>query len=528
MTHVIFARVQPEEVRINETYRHEQTLGRTVLVPTAQAPTGQISVAVSYDGYQSFTRQAQADVRHQWWRLQPRPLATTAPSRLRRVISPLSQRVTATHHRVIHLVRRRQPGTPAAVSVPTPPADALMGHLLLDNYGRTNLGAGFDLENSFGALPLRVPIHGDGLDNLHQLLDDRCAAKLTFDYVPQTLAVRPLQMTVEMSDSTTPAWPPATASQQDVLTFLSQTAQTAEASDLVRFSFQVELHLPRTSLPAGQIVTIKQMWLEWPQPLSVPHQVARLMLGGKTAEAEAPAPVPDLVYNPSKRHLAWGGVVLSVHPTPARPDLITLVSPPMHLISQRPADLYQVDSLDGEVEIELPGLLLSGLQTFYYDGIGRRLDQVKQEKISCLLLHFKLILADLFAQRQVLLYRQAHVPNAGLRGLRLPELETHLADSSFRITRVVANRVAGNDWQTVFGVEPRARPQSLQAWVVLGGRRSTATRGNSLYSLTTVTHSELDIQLHCLSSAEHLETALTLNRLQTALIAHFEQMGAEQ
>ncbi|MGB2773480.1 MAG: hypothetical protein WBF31_14265, partial [Anaerolineae bacterium] len=92
MTHVIFARVQPEEVRINETYRHEQTLGRTVLVPTAQAPTGQISVAVSYDGYQSFTRQAQADVRHQWWRLQPRPLATTAPSRLRRVISPLSQR----------------------------------------------------------------------------------------------------------------------------------------------------------------------------------------------------------------------------------------------------------------------------------------------------------------------------------------------------------------------------------------------------------------------------------------------------
>ena len=122
--------------------------------------------------------------------------------------------------------------------------------------------------------------------------------RLTFDYVPQTLAVRPLQMTVEMSDSTTPAWPPATASQQDVLTFLSQTAQTAEASDLVRFSFQVELHLPRTSLPAGQIVTIKQMWLEWPQPLSVPHQVARLMLGGKTAEAEAPAPVPDLVYNP--------------------------------------------------------------------------------------------------------------------------------------------------------------------------------------------------------------------------------------
>ncbi|MFZ1711411.1 MAG: hypothetical protein WAW20_22725, partial [Anaerolineae bacterium] len=190
--------------------------------------------------------------------------------------------------------------------------------------------------------------------------------------------------------------------------------------------------------------------------------------------------------------------------------------------------LYQVDSLDGEVEIELPGLLLSGLQTFYYDGIGRRLDQVKQEKISCLLLHFKLILADLFAQRQVLLYRQAHVPNAGLRGLRLPELETHLADSSFRITRVVENRVAGNDWQTVFGVEPRARPQSLQAWVVLGGRRSTATRGNNLYSLATVTHSELDIQLHCLSSAEHLETALTLNRLQTALIAHFEQMGAEQ
>ena len=78
-----------------------------------------------------------------------------------------------------------------------------------------------------------MPIHGDGLDNLHQLLDDRCAAKLTFDYVPQTLAVRPLQMTVEMSDSTTPAWPPATASKQDLLTLLSQTAHHAAASDLL-------------------------------------------------------------------------------------------------------------------------------------------------------------------------------------------------------------------------------------------------------------------------------------------------------
>ncbi len=522
MTNVIFARVQPEEVRISETYRHEQTLGHTVLVPTAQAPTGQISVAVSYDGFRSFTRQAQADVRHQWWRLQPRTAVTTAPSRLRRAVSALSQQTTAARRRVVRLIRRRPPATPDAEVPPAPPTDALIGHLLLDNYSRTDLGARFDLDNNFGALPLRALIQGDGLDDLHQLLEDRCAANLTFDYAPQTLAIRPLQMTVEMSDSEAPGCPAATASAQDVLTFLSQAGQVVETQDLLRFSFQVELHLPLTSLPAGQIVKIRQMWLEWPQPLSVMHQVARLTLGGRTAPQETPALAPDLVYDSSKRRLAWGGVTLSMCPTPARPDLICLVSPPMHLISLRPADLYQVDSLDGEVEIELPGLLLSGLQTYYFDGIGRRADHVVQKKISRLILHFKLILADIFAQRQALVYRRAYVPNAGLRSLRLAELKTHLSDSSFRMTRDPQRRAAGNEWQIVFSVEPIAKPLSLQVWVVLDGR--STPRADHYLGLTTSTYNELSIHfLYCLSSSDHQETGSTLNRLQSALIAHFEQ-----
>lgn len=536
MSDVIFARVQPDEVHLRETYRYEQTLGRTNLVTTAQAPSAQIQLVVSYDGYQSFTRQAYADVRRQVGRLARPPLAKAAPSRLAQVAAAVRRQAKEAWLRLLRLPPSRVTATnaapppataanaaPAAVTAATPPHDALMGHLLFDAYARTDLESRFGLYERYGALPLRVPL----LDDRQQLIADHHVARITFDYTPQELAVKPVQITAQVDDDQESLWPDASASQDDILAFLNQTALTHETQNGLRFAFRVEVNLPTASLPADFAVTVKQMALEWPLPLSIDHQAAALLPTKTDAAPEAPVATAPLKLNPLLRRLEWGGIPLRPADAPARPDLTTLTSEPIHLLIRRPADLYQVNVLNGQVEIELPGLLLSGVQAFYFDSIGRRLDQVKLEKKSRLLVDFKLTLNELFAQRAVLHFRQAVVPQVTQRSWRLSELDTHLADSGFRLTRRLQPATGPNERSVAFGAEPMTKPQSLQAWVVVNRAPNLVPAGNGRAALAVSVYSDVHIHLHCLSRADHVETALALNRLQTALTTHFEQMSAE-
>jgi len=540
---VIFARVQPDGVRIVETYRYEQTLGLASRVSAAQAPTGQIKVAISYDGYQSFTRQAYADVRRQYARwLLASGVASMRTPRRRRLVS-VRRYMTNLSRRVARLVRTamRNAAVPAPSSaaiqtgqtqritpgeLPQPPTDALIGHLLLDDYSRTDLGDRFDLFNHYGALPLYAPIRGAGLDDLDQLRADRHRASIIFDYLPRDLPVKPLQVGVQVSDMHEGVWPDPAASSTDILAALKQAAEAGEAQNELRFSFRVEAYLARSALPTELDVNVKKMWLQWPLPLSVDHQVAALWTDERQAASGTPAWAASLRFNLQENRVEWSGAPLHAATTSARPDLTTWVTEPIHLVVRRPADLYFSDVLTGQVELELPGLLLSGVQAVYFDGIGRRSDQVKLEKLSRLHVSFKLALSDLLAQREVPHFRQVVVPHVSLRGWRLSELEAHLTNSGFHVTRVLQTGPGQNGWLAAFGAEPIAKPQSLQAWVVVDGSRRSLLGDESRLGRAAATRSDVSIQLHCLSRGEHLDTALALNRLQTALTTHFERMGA--
>ncbi len=542
MSNVIFARVQPDGVRIVETYRYEQTLGLASRVSAAQAPAGEIKVAISYDGYQSFTRQAHADVRRQYgrWLVTSGAAATRTPGRwrfvsVRRSMTDLKRRVARFARRVMRAAdvpgppppttQTAQPQANAPAAPLQPPTDALIGHLLLDDYSRTDLGDRFDLFNHYGALSLRAPIRGAGLDDIDPLRADRHRAHIIFDYAPRDLAVKPLQVAVQVSDWREGVWPNPAASPTDILSALNQAAEASETQDYLRFSFRVEAYLARSGLPTALDVTVKKMWLEWPLPLSVGHQVATLMTDQAQATSATSAWADSLKFNLQENRLEWGGMTLHAATTSARPDLITWVTEPMHLVIRRPADLYFSDVLTGQVELELSGLLLSGVQAIYFDGIGRRLDQVKLEKLSRLHVGFKLVLSDLLAQREVPHFRQVVVPHVSLRGWRLSELEAHLTDSGFHVTRVLQAGPGQTGWLAAFGAEPMAKPQSLQVWVVVDGSRRSLVADENRLGRVAAARSDVSIQLHCLSRGEHLDTALALNRLQTALTSHFERMG---
>ena len=443
------------------------------------------------------------------------------PSRLRLAITRFAGPVIQTYQQIVHLVRRRKLLTPTAPPpsgvARIPPANALIGHLLLDDYDRTDLGGYYDLYNYYGALPVCVPIRGSTPGSFQHLVADRTATTITFPYEPQASNINPLRMDIQISDGWESAWPDAKASPETVLAFFKQTE---DVQDHLRFALRVELNLPRTSIPEDVPIKVKHLWLEWPSPLSVNHGAAYLLSGQAKQGTDTSPAALLLKYDPIGRRLEWGDMPLQPTSVPARPDLTTFISQPLHLVVTRPADLFQIEALKGQIQIELPGLLLSGLHILYYDSIGRRLDQVKMKKSSRLVVRFELILADLFAQHEHLLFRQVFVEHITLRSLHISDLDSHLANSNFRLTRVLYNGVKDNDWNAVFGVEQIAKPKSFQAWVSLYNRRHATTVGQGLNRLSV---GNIHIRLHALSVGNHRETGQALNRLQTALVAYFEE-----
>ncbi len=528
MSDLFFARVQPDELKITETYSFEQTLDRALLMPAAQSTSGQISAQVSYDGDQSFTRQALADVRRQWWLWQARTKPQAPPSLLRRTAARLVQPARAWQQRLAQLVRRGakspKPAARVAPASSTVPSQALIGHLLLEAYDRTDLKARYDLYDRFGAIALPLPIQTQTLEATNQMIADDAKSVLTADYQPQALSVAPLRLAVQISDSWENQWPGAGATPQQLHTFFASFSDASQAfttQNHLRFSLRVELNLPSASLPAGTAVSVKQVWLAWPGPLSTNHEAAYLIAGEATSSA-APVDNPLLKYNPLEQRLEWGGMPLQPATAPTRPDLTTLVSEPLHLIVKRPADLYQIETLDGQLEIELPDLLLSGLGLRYYDSVGRRHNGIAMQKKTRLVVRFKLVLADLFAQRQTPLLRRVFAPAVTLRAFRPRDLFLHLADLGFSVTDtpdVVAQGRHSHDWRVIFRVQPMARPQALQAWVMVRGQPGATTIGGLL---TRADSQDAIIQMGALSSGSQVGTALALSDLQAALISFFE------
>src|SRR5262245_44804044 len=150
---IIYARAHPEKVKFTERYYYDQEISYNSSIKVSQEPDGQIEIVVPYDGCQYFTRQACHDVEHQ---LDGHP--------------------------------------------PQDRVDALIGHLVLADYSRTDLGHLLDLDDRWGSVPLCVSVVGRSLHSAEQLRDDRHSCKITYQYVPFRPEVTALDISIETRD----------------------------------------------------------------------------------------------------------------------------------------------------------------------------------------------------------------------------------------------------------------------------------------------------------------------------------------
>ncbi len=221
-------------------------------------------------------------------------------------------------------------------------------------------------------MPLRVPVVSSQFDRAEQLHDDLHSCKIVYEYPPSQPDISALEICVETRDEEDPNLPDRDQLNRNEIRQLRAQFEKIfgqiNRRRTLRLIITARLMVPRTYVPDEEKPpTIKRMALVWPTITSV--QSLELTIDGAI-----PQPVDTVIYNPEKGHLEWKNIPLRRQKGDSE-SFDTYQSAAMHLLIEQPGELYKENRLDGQVELKLPGCLLSGLKAIcgrWHGGAYRR------------------------------------------------------------------------------------------------------------------------------------------------------------
>jgi hypothetical protein len=474
----IYARAQPKSVRLKETYCYNLEVSRNPFTQPAEPPRGTIEVVVPYDGHRYFTRRACNDVKHQLG--------------------------GASLH---------------------PGVDALIGHLGLANYGRTNLEHILDLNGHYGSVPLQVCVTCEDAGTVDQLLDDRHSYVIEHHYSPAWPRVFPIGIDMELLDEDSlgsPA-PQLSGSWRDsqLGDVVAQIAQQVNFRRNLLLVTRVKLNLPGQPGPDAPSPRITRMSVGWPTITSL--RALHLVVGDEDVR---------ITYNPLTRSLQWAAIPMQ--PSPESPDtsLQSYVSDPMLLLIDQPGELYQQASSHGRVEVEIPGRLLSGLKARQYNGIGAFSNERQAELTTCLVANLHLILDDAFTRRTLSPYQHLHFDEVIPDAMRIADIRTALADRGFRIGRDESLPCGPDQLRHLILAQRPDGPDIMQMWLFIEGKRYTTERQTEVPGGQTFTSTfesgELKVYMRGELPSDSRGLTEEMNALQMALRDRFERLRAKR
>jgi hypothetical protein len=360
----IYARAVPKSITLTETYCYEQEISRNPSIKEKDSPAGKIEVLVPYDGYKYFTRQAIRDVEQQ--------IEDTSSDE---------------------------------------EVNALIGYLAISEHDKTDIEDLLSRSKKYESIPLLVSVFNDTFIQRNQLSNDQYFCILKHIYQPKLPELLPIQLNLEVLDDDISLV--GLPSPRKILNSLSSenteslvnliTKQVKSGFVFGDASFRNTLVLYfqiRLSLPLDQFSEltpkVKRLSLQWPTSTSLSN-LSLAVNGFK--------PNKELKYNPITQNLEWFDVQfeLEIEKDSQNQSGIWL-SQPMYLLIGQPSELYQQVSLNGEIEVEIPGRLLSGLQVRFYgfDQITQKVGNLNDNFLKFttrIVTNFELILDEAFHKR---------------------------------------------------------------------------------------------------------------------------------
>jgi hypothetical protein len=254
---LVFARAKPETVRIVEKYSYQQEISRNEgLQPDpGHPPTGEIRMVVPYDGDHYFTRQAKADVAGQ---LPPH-----------------------NHERT----------------------DALVGHLVLTNYGKADLGDAGNQGGDVTALPIRVPVSWGRLPlGYSHLTNDLGSCVLTHDYRPDPSRpeIYPVAVSLTLLDPDSAEFLKISELDDDDTEELRTRLPALRTFEpYLQLRIKVQVHVAGGSRKLGP--TVSRISIRWPKITSLSS------FDLLSSKQDIP-----IRYNPDSQSLEWRDVPMTV------------------------------------------------------------------------------------------------------------------------------------------------------------------------------------------------------------------------
>lgn len=503
---LVYARAQLRRAEINEDYFVKQDISANhwAEMDKEYPPAGRIVLAMPYDGFTYFTRQAQDDV---------------------------------------------------AKSAALPPGGgekAIIGHLLLQDYGETTLRTILPLTDRYGSLAIEVPIGADGVggdpatgdgdpDDLGHLIADRRTWTPAIGYRPGNPTELPAHLEVHVFDPdsfdlpeldllTSEGQPQAgTDSRTLIDKVVGKIRQQAGFANHLTLAFRVQLNLPaKGDAPAK--ARLFRMSIGWPTITSLRTLTLHVGDGEKAVR-----------YDPFHNCLEWEGIDMQ-RDRKAEGDSDTRVylSPLMLLNIQHPGELYRQPTLEMRAEVEVSGYLLSGVTARLYDATGHPYPDNRQPTLlTRVKVTAELMLNDAFAKRDFSPYQQLFFGEIIPDEMRITDIETALKDRGFELTWREKHEPPSHpnnpERKVNWGLEARRPkgPDTMKLWIFVEGthlqtEREIADPSGRVVHKATLQSGELRIFIRGTLPRNSEELTHEMNTLRGVLQERYDRVRSRR
>lgn len=358
-----------------------------------------------------------------------------------------------------------------------PDCDAMIGHLLFVGHEETDLSDILQLGGRFGAYPLRVPIRSRRMPSLKSLAADTGEYQWEVDYVatPDVQAVIPLKVKVELFD---PGHGDHNFTFEELERITRHDDIRAKVADAIKetgsfrpylmLAITVGLVLPsRIGKPLDPPV-VRSVSLRLLNEITLP--ASSVLLSGAN---------DDLQADVRTSRFDWTGL-------PMTPVGVTKDGPrhfetkPMLLTVHHPGELFREGEVEVDVEVEIPGELLSGMQIRLFDARGLRFSDAQHGPLhvrSKVAMHSVISMRDAFAKRFVTPFQAFTFDEVIPDDLRIADVRASLIDQRFELDLDAPLPVDGKRRIRYLFIASRSDgPQVMKLVVYIEGERHSTRR----------------------------------------------------
>ena len=490
MPEIVYARARPRELKITETYTYKHELARQPGQSELNKPEGKIEITIPYDGYHSFHRHAFLDVKKQAKQ------------------------------------RRLKAG----------PLNACIGHLAFTNYKKIDLSPVKEFIPQFDTLPLNIQARGKVFKHLEQLCEDQYSAVLKFEYLPASPEVNPVELRFQLLDEDLISVAANGQSPQNLKMIADKISRQVHFLPFLLLEIEVRLNLPH-KLPADSKPKITQFALKW--PIIPSPDSFELKINPKSEFVENYSIGPHFLrdepirYNPVNASLEWKNVAFNASEVRTKSGFETYTSEKIYLEIKQPEVFFEKETLSGQLKIEIPGYLLSNLQTRLFNARGKLTRTPTPALKTELKLDFTLNLGDIFAHRKFTPYYQFQFDEIVLDEMRVANIHSTLSDRGFQINQ--EKKLESNDTNHTQYIILASRiegPHTFDLWIVLDGEpieteRKAEIKGGTDYK-SKFDSGRMKVYVRGQAKTDYRLLWREINTVQTVLCECFECIRARR